>query len=71
PSPRNWSRCTGFRWEVPAYPHLTTLVQSGPTRTEVWKSVSESVMQLVPGGQHSEKTASPWCTMSHLCQDGT
>ncbi|VCW85333.1 unnamed protein product, partial [Gulo gulo] len=62
PSPRNRSRCADFRWEAPAYPHLTTLLHSGSTRPEVWKSASESVMQLVPGHQRSEKTADPGCT---------
>ncbi|VCX41580.1 unnamed protein product, partial [Gulo gulo] len=33
-------------------------------RPEVWKSASDSVMQPVPGRQHSEKTAGPWGTMS-------
>ena len=70
PSPRNQSRCVGFRWETPAYLHLTTLLHSGSTRPEVWKSASESVMQLVPERQGSEKTAGSWGTMSHPCQDG-
>ncbi|VCW77879.1 unnamed protein product, partial [Gulo gulo] len=70
PSPRNRSRCVGFRWEVPAYAHLTTLLCSDSTRPEVWKSASDSVMQLVPGNQHSEKTAGPWGTMLHPCEDG-
>ncbi|VCW68548.1 unnamed protein product [Gulo gulo] len=39
-------------------------------RPEVWKSVSESIMQLVPGRQHSEKTAGPWSTVAHPHQHG-
>ncbi|VCW84231.1 unnamed protein product [Gulo gulo] len=39
-------------------------------RPEVLKSVSESVVQLVPGCQHSEKIAGPLGAMSHPCQDG-
>ncbi|VCW67035.1 unnamed protein product, partial [Gulo gulo] len=61
----NWSRCVGFRWEVPTSPHLTTLLCSGSTRPEVWKSASESVMQLVPGHRHSGKIAGPWETVVH------
>ncbi|VCW67034.1 unnamed protein product [Gulo gulo] len=37
-------------------------------RPEVWKSASDSVMQLVLGHQCSEKTAGPWGTTSHPCQ---
>ncbi|VCW48801.1 unnamed protein product, partial [Gulo gulo] len=70
PSPRNQRRCASFRWEVPAYAHLTTLLHSGSTRPEVWKSTSDSVMRLVPGRQHSEKTAGPWGTMPHPCPHG-
>ncbi|VCW85547.1 unnamed protein product, partial [Gulo gulo] len=62
PSPRNRSRCAGIRWEAPASPHLTTLLHSGSARPEVWKSASESVMQLVPGSQCPEKRAGPWGT---------
>ncbi|VCW68261.1 unnamed protein product, partial [Gulo gulo] len=47
PSPRNWSWCAGLVSEVPSYLHLTTLPHSGSTRSEVLKSVSESVMRLV------------------------
>ncbi|VCW78145.1 unnamed protein product, partial [Gulo gulo] len=68
PSLRNRSRCAGFRLEVPASPHLTTLLHSSSTRPEVWKSASESVTQLVPGRQHSEKTAGPWGRVAHPCQ---
>ncbi|VCW77303.1 unnamed protein product [Gulo gulo] len=52
------------------YLHLTTLLRSGSTRPEVWKSSSESVMQLGPGRQRSEKTAGPWGTVAHPCQHG-
>ncbi|VCW70542.1 unnamed protein product, partial [Gulo gulo] len=37
-------------------------------RPEVWKSASESIMQLVPGSQHSEKTAGPWGIVAHPCE---
>ncbi|VCW48656.1 unnamed protein product, partial [Gulo gulo] len=67
PSPRNWSRCVGLRSEVPSYPHLTTLLHSGSTRPKVLKSTSESVMQFVPGRQHSEKEAGTLGAMSHPC----
>ncbi|VCW66080.1 unnamed protein product, partial [Gulo gulo] len=66
----NRSRCVGFRGEAPTYPHLKTLLCSGFTRPEVWKSASESIIQLVPGHQHSEKTASAWGTVAHPGQHG-
>ncbi|VCW84103.1 unnamed protein product, partial [Gulo gulo] len=69
PSPRNQSRRTGLRSEGPSYPHLTTLLHSGSTRPEVLKSASESVMQLLPGHQHSEKAAGTLDAMSYPCQD--
>uniref|UniRef100_M3Y3M1 Uncharacterized protein n=1 Tax=Mustela putorius furo TaxID=9669 RepID=M3Y3M1_MUSPF len=68
PAKANRSRCVGFRWEEPSYLHLTTHLRSGSTRPEVWKSASESVMQLVPGRQHSERTAGLWGTVAHPCQ---
>ena len=38
PSPRNRSRCAGFRSQEPPSPKLTTLLCSGSTRPEVLKA---------------------------------
>ncbi|VCW78813.1 unnamed protein product, partial [Gulo gulo] len=64
PSPRNQSRCAGFRWELPAYPHLTTLLHSGSKRPEVWKSAFGN--QLVPGHQFKKYRRPIGCKVTSM-----